>query len=257
MGMLLGASYSSGHSLVGQSVTGNLVNTQREIIGASFFAFWFSSFSLSCTALIGIRQFDNNEKMNNFFSFFQKPSINYAPLIYSFIISLIFLIPLLWISQMDSLSQFSEDKHLSVTWAFFSTILVLIHAYFRSENWQVLGGMLAASWILYTIGHIHEIGNSLPYPFDDPGFIGSASWAFVGFWMFVLSIMSASRGYFGDITPRKEFGNFRNWWNSNYYGVLVSLALFTAIYVRTAWNVIPAMNASSTGIWDMTGGSDP
>ena len=257
MGMLLGVSYSSGHSLVGQSVTGNLVNTQREIIGASFFAFWFSSFSLSCTALIGIRQFDNNEKMNNFFSFFQKPSINYAPLIYSFIISLIFLIPLLWISQMDSLSQFSEDKHLSVTWAFFSTILVLIHAYFRSENWQVLGGMLAASWILYTIGHIHEIGNSLPYPFDDPGFIGSASWAFVGFWMFVLSIMSASRGYFGDITPRKEFGNFRNWWNSNYYGVLVSLALFTAIYVRTAWNVIPAMNASSTGIWDMTGGSDP
>ena len=257
MGIMLGISYSSGNSLFDQTVTGNLVDIQREFIGSSFFAFFFSSVSLSFTALIGIRQMDKNEKMDNFFSFFQKPSMNYTPIIYSLFISLIFTIPLIWISQIDSLSQFSEDKHLTVTWAFFSAILVLIHAYFRSENWQILGSMLAVSWILYTIGHIHEIGNTLPYPFDDPGFIGSASWAFVGFWMFVLAIMSASRGYFGDIAPRKEYSDFRKWWNSNYYGILISFALFTALYVRTAWNVIPAMNASSTGIWDMTGGSDP
>ena len=257
MGLILGASYSTGNSLFEQSVTGNLVNIQREFIISSFFAFFFSSISLSFTSLIGIREFDKDEKMENFFSVFEKPSKNYTPILYSLIISIIFLIPLVWISQIDSLIQFSEDKHLSVTWAFFSTILVLIHAYFRSENWQVLGSMLAVSWILYTIGHIHEIGNTLPYPFDDPGFIGSASWAFIGFWMYVIAIMSASRGYFGDITPRKEFSDFRKWWNSNYYGILISLALFTALYVRTAWNVIPAMNASSTGIWDMTGGSDP
>ena len=257
MGIMLGISYSSGNSLFDQTVTGNLVDIQREFIGSSFFAFFFSSVSLSFTALIGIRQMDKNEKMDNFFSFFQKPSMNYTPIIYSLFISLIFTIPLIWISQIDSLSQFSEDKHLTVTWAFFSAILVLIHAYFRSENWQILGSMLAVSWILYTIGHIHEIGNTLPYPFDDPGFIGSASWAFVGFWMFVLAIMSASRGYFGEIAPRKEYSDFRKWWNSNYYGILISFALFTALYVRTAWNVIPAMNASSTGIWDMTGGSDP
>ena len=30
-----------------------------------------------------------------------------------------------------------------------------------------------------------------------------------------------------------------------------------ALIVRTAWNVIPAMNANGTGLWDMTGGSDP
>ena len=38
---------------------------------------------------------------------------------------------------------------------------------------------------------------------------------------------------------------------------MVSLAFITALVVRVAWNVIPAMNASGTGLWDMSGGSDP
>ena len=35
---------------------------------------------------------------------------------------------------------------------------------------------------------------------------------------------------------------------------MVSLAFITALVVRVAWNVIPAMNASGTGLWDMSGG---
>ena len=35
------------------------------------------------------------------------------------------------------------------------------------------------------------------------------------------------------------------------------MALFVSLAIRTGWNVLPAMNASGTQLWDMTGGSDP
>ena len=38
---------------------------------------------------------------------------------------------------------------------------------------------------------------------------------------------------------------------------MIAFAFLIALVVRVAWNVIPAMNASGTGLWDMTGGSDP
>ena len=35
------------------------------------------------------------------------------------------------------------------------------------------------------------------------------------------------------------------------------MALVAGFIVRVVWNVIPAMNASVIGEWDMSGGSDP
>ena len=43
----------------------------------------------------------------------------------------------------------------------------------------------------------------------------------------------------------------------NYYGIMISLALLVSLAIRTGWNVLPAMNATGTQLWDMTGGSDP
>ena len=120
-----------------------------------------------------------------------------------------------------------------------------------------MGSVLAINWVLYTIGHLHEIGNNLPSLFSEEGFIGTFTWFFLGFWLNFFAIFFASRGVFGDIAPRRENGAFRNWWGENSYAVLVGLAFVTALVVRTAWNIIPAMNAQGTGHWDLTGGSDP
>ena len=71
------------------------------------------------------------------------------------------------------------------------------------------------------------------------------------------AIFFASRGAFGDIAPRRDNSGYRIWWSNNSYPVMIAFAFLIALVVRVAWNVIPAMNASGTGLWDMTGGSDP
>ena len=146
---------------------------------------------------------------------------------------------------------------MGYVWGVFSAIVVTIHAFFRSEGWHVLGAVLAINWLLYTVGHLHEIGNTLPSLFSEDGFIGTFTWFFLGFWLNFFAIFFSSRGVFGDIAPKRDKGLFRIWWAEHSYAVLVGMAFVTALAVRTAWNIIPAMNAQGTGLWDMTGGSDP
>ena len=61
----------------------------------------------------------------------------------------------------------------------------------------------------------------------------------------------------GDIAPRREPSQFRLWWKDNSYSILIGSAVIVGLLIRTGWNVLPAMNANITGLWDMTGGSDP
>ena len=121
----------------------------------------------------------------------------------------------------------------------------------------MIGALVAINWILYTVGHLHEIGNGFPDPLNSDDLMSTFSWFFIAFWLNVAGIMLASRGYFGDIAPRHESSELRKWWSKHSYGIILGLAVFVALAVRTGWNVLPAMNAASTGIWDMTGGSDP
>ena len=121
----------------------------------------------------------------------------------------------------------------------------------------MIGALVAINWILYTVGHLHEIGNGFPDPLNSDDLMSTFSWFFIAFWLNVAGIMLASRGYFGDIAPRHESSELRKWWGKHSYGIILGLAVFVALAVRIGWNVLPAMNATGTGIWDMTGGSDP
>ncbi len=47
------------------------------------------------------------------------------------------------------------------------------------------------------------------------------------------------------------------WVSRNGYTFVVCSALIFGLMIRMAWNILPAMNGSGTGQWDMTGGSDP
>ena len=256
LGMRLAAFYAGG-LIIAQSESLAVINTVRESIGASFFAFWLSSISLGFLVMVSLRGSIGNRGKGSLMASIPNLRENPEVGIYSSLVFASFLVPLIWIGQLDTLQSFSEQSHIGVAWASFSALVIFIHAFFRAEGWHVLGALLAVNWILYTIGHLHEIGNELPSIFSEDGFIGSFTWFFLWFWMNFFAVFFASRGVFGDIAPRREKSGFRVWWESNSYVIMVFLAFLIALVVRTAWNVIPAMNSNGTGLWDMTGGSDP
>jgi len=256
LGMRLAAFYAGG-LIIAQNDSLAAIDIARDSIGSAFFSFWLSSISLGFVVMLSLR--GAIEKIGNGKLMSSLPTLreNYEVGIYASLIFVSFTIPLIWLGQLDSLQEFSQGSHFGVTWASFSALVILLHAFFRAEGWHVLGSLLAVNWILYTIGHIHEIGNELPSLFSEDGFIGSFTWFFLWFWVNFFALFFTSRGAFGDIAPRRERSEFRVWWQENSYFVMVSLAFLIALIVRSAWNVIPAMNANGTGLWDMTGGSDP
>ena len=256
LGMRLAAFYAAGLE-ISQDPSSAYIDAAREAIGSAFFSFWLAAISLGFLVLVCIRGNFENAGKGNLLSGIPLANKDFSVIAYSSLSFAGFMIPLIWIGQLETVQEFSEGSHLGIVWAIFSTIILLLHSFFRSEGWNVLGALLAVNWILYSIGHIHEIGNELPSLFAQDGFIGAFSWFFLWFWMNFFAIFFASRGVFGDIAPRREKGQFRVWWDSNSYPVMISLALIVALVVRSAWNVIPAMNANGTGLWDMTGGSDP
>ncbi|MEC8873786.1 MAG: STT3 domain-containing protein, partial [Candidatus Thermoplasmatota archaeon] len=247
----------------------DFLDAQRMAIGSAFFTFWLASIALGALVVITLRGTFQDVGTGRLFSAIPTPSQSKDPLAYGSVIFLAYLIPLLWFCKISDLSAFidieplpygdgiADGSHLGVIWATFTALAVLMHAYFRAEGWHVLGAFLAANWLLFSIGHIHEMGNELPGILGDSGIIGSLSWFFIWFWLNFFVVMFASRGFFGDIAPQREQSEFRIWWKDNSYGILLSLAFVTALVVRTAWNVIPAMSASGTGLWDLSGGSDP
>ena len=256
LGMRL-AAFHAAHLGIAASGSSALVDIQRASIGSAFFSFWLASISLGVVVMVLLRGTLENRGKGSMFSSIPFVSENREVLAYPTLIFIGFLVPVIWVGQISDLSEFSQGSHLGVVWAIFSSVIVLLFAFFRAEGWHVLSSMLAINWVLYTIGHLHEIGNELPSLFSEDGFIGSFTWFFLGFWLNFFAIFFASRGAFGEVAPRRDRGGFRIWWEDNSYPVMVAIAFIVALVVRTAWNVIPAMNASGTGLWDMTGGSDP
>ena len=257
LGMHLSVPYASGLTILEPLATSTTIDAERLAIGSAFFTFLFCSIALGNLVMVCIRGSLEKLGSGKIFSAIPVISDNKEPAIYSFAVFFCYLIPLIWMGQLSDLEQFSDSRHLGVVWASFSSLVVFIHAFCRAEGWHVLGAVIVVNWIIFTIGRLHEIGNEIPSIFSDSGIIGSFSWFFIWFWLNFFTIMAASRGRFGDIAPRREPSAFRTWWADNSYSILIGLALFTALIVRSAWNVIPAMNAAGTGLWDMTGGSDP
>ena len=253
----IATTYAAGLGISLGTESSEFIDAQRTAIGTAFFTYWFASVTLAVVVLLAIRGPFQQRGSGKMLSVLPTISESRTPLAYSALVFASFLIPLIWLGQLDDLTQFSQGSQLGFVWGFFGAIVVLIHALFRSEGWHVLGSILAINWILYTIGHLHEIGNQLPSLFSEDGFIGSFSWFFLGFWLNFFAIFFSSRGVFGDIAPRREKGLFRIWWGEHSYGILIGLAFIVALVVRTAWYVIPALNAGGTGLWDLTGGSDP
>ena len=168
------------------------------------------------------------------------------------------IIPLIWLSLISDPAEYENGAHLGPLWGLFSAAIALFVTFCKSERWNVIASIAALNWIIYTFGRLQDIGVSgFPNALSDSGSYSMILWLLITFWSNVGIIMLASRGYFGPMAPLREPSELRRWWQNHNYTILVGTALVAGLVVRVIWNVIPAMNASVVGDWDLSGGSDP
>ena len=165
-------------------------------------------------------------------------------------------------------SFFSSDEgarlagdHMSIWWAVFTGIISLLVMFFISERWKTRATLVIANWLLFTISGLQENGLILTGSADWHSYFEGSNglfvWFFLFFWVNAIAIILGVMGKLGDTSPRRSPGPARLWWSTHWYGITVFSALLTALIIRTVWSVTPAMNASGTHEWDLTGGSDP
>ena len=235
----------------------DLVDAERAAAASVFFAFW----AVSIVAGVALALIMRTSRMDSPGSgpWFADLSNHLSrPMMATLgTVLVIQSVPLVWLGQIADLQTFFEHQYLGSVWALFTTAVILFVAFCHAERWRVIGTLVAINWALYTFGHLQEIGNEFPDILSGDDAMSTFSWFFIGFWLNVIGIMLATRGRFGDVSPRHEPSAARVWWGQHSYGIILALAVFVALAVRTGWNVLPAMNATATGLWDMTGGSDP
>ena len=233
----------------------DLIDTDRAAMASVFFAFWATSI---VTGVIATTLMRGRLDTTGSGSFGAPLSSSNRILVYTLLtVLLVQVIPLVWLGQLSGIQEYADHQYLGSVWSLFTTIVVLFVAFCHCERWNLIGALVAVNWMLYTAGHLQEIGNEFPNFLSGDDSMSLFSWFFIGFWLNVAAIMVASRGYLGDVSPRHEPSQARVWWQNNSYSIMVAMAIFVAFAVRTGWNILPAMNASATGLWDMTGGSDP
>ena len=235
----------------------DLVDAERAAAASVFFAFW----AVSIVAGVALALIMRTSRMDSPGSgpWFADLSNHLSrPMMATLgTVLVIQSVPLVWLGQIADLQTFFEHQYLGSVWALFTTAVILFVAFCHAERWRVIGTLVAINWALYTFGHLQEIGNEFPDILSGDDAMSTFSWFFIGFWLNVIGIMLATRGRFGDVSPRHEPSAARVWWGQHSYGIILALAIVVAFAVRTGWNVLPAMNATATGLWDMTGGSDP
>ena len=264
--------------------TGSWAGTDAEMIDAIrsaaaslLFAFWASSISLGLIMTVAMRGTLDKPGKGSLFSTIPSfdttnSSSRYTMSVLGLILA-IQLIPLVWLCSItgdtivvdgeaisNALLKYSGHEYLGSVWALMTSLVIFCWAFCRSERWQVIAALIAVNWILYSAARLVEIGNPLGIdilPAGSGDSTSAAAWFFLIFWSNVAAYILSVRGYFGDTAPLREHSALRVWWNTNYYGIMIAMALFVSLAIRAGWNVLPAMNASGTQLWDMTGGSDP
>ncbi len=280
VGFFLSASLAASTDFGSESWAGTeeeMIDAIRSSMASILFAFWASSISLGLIVVLGMRGTLDRAGEGRLFSAI--PSFDFDNRSSKQLMSILALvfavqfIPLLWLCSIsgetivvdgetisNALSKYSEHQYLGSVWALMTCLVIFVWAFFRSERWQVMAALIAVNWVLYSAARLVEIGNPLGIevlPASSGDSTSAAAWFFLIFWSNVAAYILSIRGYFGDTAPLREHSPIRAWWNANYYGIMISMALFVSLAIRAGWNVLPAMNASGTQLWDMTGGSDP
>ena len=182
--------------------------------------------------------------------------------------ALMHVISLYSIKQLPDTDMYNVGVYLGNWWAVIIGLLVLFAAYLRTEGWAVASGLVVVNLFIFTLGFMQDmtIINELIKSSDGlTDFFnlwftdtrGVMMWFSIWFFLNFAVISAGNRGRFGPVSYRREPGLASEWVSRNGYTFVVCSALIFGLMIRMAWNILPAMNGSGTGQWDMTGGSDP
>ncbi len=148
--------------------------------------------------------------------------------------------------------------HLTYIGAFSTGLVLLFVAFCWAERWRTLGAVVLLNYLLFCVGSWQSKDM---FGLGDVDFLtgdmGNLTWFLLFFWLNAGIIYLGFVNKLGDAGGRREHGGARQWWSANWYGITVGGALLVALAIRTLWNVLPALNGTGPGEWDMTGGSDP
>jgi len=141
--------------------------------------------------------------------------------------------------------------------AFFTGMVALIVAAMFSERWHTRAMTLGSMWTLYLVSSWFDAGMFSVDMLN--GNWGSLIWLGITFFIGVAIYSISTHDSWGGWVNREEheYSGARLFWNQHWAGVMIGLAFFFGLVIRTQWYVVPSMNAFGTGNWDMTGGSDP
>ena len=141
--------------------------------------------------------------------------------------------------------------------AFFTGMVALIVAGMFCERWHTRAMTLGSLWTLYVVSTWFDAGMVTLDLLE--GNWGSLIWLGLTFFIGVAIYSISTHETWGGWVNRDdhEYSGARQFWNQHWSSVMIGLAFFFGLVIRTQWYVVPSMNAFGTGNWDMTGGSDP
>ncbi len=141
--------------------------------------------------------------------------------------------------------------------AFFTGMVALIVAGMFSERWHTRAMTLGSLWTLYQVSTWYDAGMFSIEMLN--GNWGSLIWLGATFFIGVGIYSISTHDSWGGWVNREdhEYSGARLFWNQHWASVMIGLAFFFGLVIRTQWYLVPSMNAYGTGNWDMTGGSDP
>ncbi|MBT6255563.1 MAG: hypothetical protein HOI85_05450, partial [Euryarchaeota archaeon] len=141
--------------------------------------------------------------------------------------------------------------------AFFTGMVAIVVAGMYSERWHTRAMTLGSLWALYVVSSWYDAGMFSMDLLE--GNWGSLIWLgltfFIGVGIYSISTHETWGGWVN--RDDHEYSGARKFWNQHWSSVMIGLAFFFGLVIRTQWYVVPSMNAFGTGNWDMTGGSDP
>ena len=147
--------------------------------------------------------------------------------------------------------------HFGYWSAFFTGMVAMVVAGMFAERWHTRAMTLASLWTLYMVSAWYDAGMFSVDMLN--GNWGSLIWLGITFFIGVAIYSISTHDSWGGWVNREdhESSGARLFWNQHWTGVMIGLAFFFGLVIRTQWYVVPSMNAFGTGNWDMTGGSDP
>ena len=247
----------------------SLVDANRAFSMTVFMSFWFLSMVLSIVLVTALRGRTRFISPGSGRWFEGLPDVLSKDVSIAFgVWALLHVISLFTIKQLPDTDMYNLGVYLGNWWAVGIGLFILLAAYLRTEGWAVISGLVVVNTLMFTLGFLQETTMINEWIKSNEGLTdffnlwftdtrGVMMWFSIWFFLNFAVVSAGNRGRFGPVSYRREPGLASEWVSKNGYPLVVGSALIFGLMIRVMWNILPAMNATGTGLWDMTGGSDP